>query len=313
MSADSLPQGSITVAQSGRGARSGTKGLRVACVVLLILTVGAVRTAQQRLESVFSDLDSASLGQARSTLSALLDQQRARLIASVQILSEDTRIRSTAMTTGFDEGTIRDILEDLKKGTHANVLAVLDERGKVRAVTGADGLREMDLGSSAVIKAALEGPASNFWALPDQVLIIGVAPIRAGRRVPALLLMGLSLGKQQLSAVQEASGVVGSILVGDRIIASSSEDPRMVDIVRTANAIGGIDNQVLPGHPDFLVRMARINDSTTAAKVFWATPRHRQTQQARVLRFTIWAPAIFAAMTLGLVLLLTRKRNGGLS
>ena len=154
-------------------------------VLLLLVAAGASWVGMKRLDDTHTDLDVEDLRRADALLDILVDQQRTRLIASVRMLAEDTRIRSTAATTGFDESTIRDVLEDLKKASDVGVLAVLDESGKVRAITGAEGLREMDLSASPVIKAAQERPASYFWTLPNQALIIGVAPIHAGPRVAA--------------------------------------------------------------------------------------------------------------------------------
>jgi hypothetical protein len=243
----------------------------------------------------------------------LVDQQRTRLIASVRILAEDTRIRSTAMTTGFDEGTIRDILEDLKKASDVGVLAVLDGSGKVRAITGAENLRQLDLSSSPAIKAALERPVSYFWNFPGQVVVIGIAPIREGPRVAALLLMGIELGPQQLGVIQRTLGVAGAVFSGDSMIASSSNDPRLKEVFRAAQMTGGADARPVPGYPDFVARVTRTNDSTTAAKVVWLIPRHQQSQQGRLLGMLAWLPALLATLMFGLTLLVVRKRKGGVS
>ncbi|HEX2657700.1 MAG TPA: cache domain-containing protein [Polyangia bacterium] len=262
---------------------------------------------------MLADQDAIGLRRAETILESLLEQQRARLLATVQILADDTRIRSTAMTTGFDETTIRDVLDDLKKASKATVLGVLDEGGKVRAITGAEGLRQMDLGSSPVIKAAQEHPASSSWVLPDKVLIIGVAPIRAGPRVSALLLMGLSLGKEQLAAIQNGSGVMAAIFNGDTLIASSADGPGIPELFRAAQAGGSADVRLVPGQPGFIGRVTRTNESATAAKLVWVAPRQQQTERLLLLRNVSWLPALFALMTFGLALFLTRNRNGGRS
>jgi hypothetical protein len=285
----------------------------VTSALLLVLTIGASLVAKRELEMGLAELDSIGLRRAETILESLLEQQRARLIATVQILAEDTRIRSTAMTTGFDESTIRDVLDDLKKASAATVLGVLDERGKVRAITGAEGLREMDLGASPVIKAALERPSSSSWVLPDKVLIIGVAPIRAGTRVSALLLMGLSLGKEQLAAVQNGSGVLAAIFNGDTLIAGSSDGPGMGALFRAAHAGGGVEVRLVPGQPAFISRVTRTNESATAAKLVWVAPRYQETARLRMLRLVSWLPALFGLMTFGFALFLTRNRNGGRS
>jgi hypothetical protein len=278
---------------------------------LLILTVAAVWTVNRSLDGFFDNLDSASLSQAEQTLDTLLNQERVRLVAGVRILVDDTRIRTTAMTTGFDEGTIRDVLEDLKKAADASVLAVLDERGKVRAITGAEELRQIDLSSSPVIKAAQEKPASYFWTLPDRVLIIGVAPIRTGASVAALLLMGTTLGTQELAGIQRSVGVLGAVFSGDRPIASSSNEPALVDVFRSAKANGDTTVRPVGGYPDYLSRVTRTSDSATAAKVVWLVPRHGLSKEAQRLRIAAWIPAIFATASFGLILLILRKRNGG--
>ena len=292
-------------------AGSGRPAFVVGSAILLVLTLGAVWVAKQELEKVLSELDTTGLRRAETILESLLEQQRARLIATVQILADDTRIRSTAMTTGFDETTIRDVLDDLKKSSQATVLGVLDDRGKVRAITGAEGLRQTDLGASPVIKAALERPSSSSWVLPDKVLIIGVAPIRAGPRVSVL--MGLALGKEQLAAVQNGSGVMAAVFNGDTLIAGSADGPGAADLFRAALAGGSGDVRLVPGQPGFIGRVTRTNESAMAAKLVWVAPRHQQTERLRMLRNVSWLPALFALMTFGFALFLTRNRNGGRS
>jgi hypothetical protein len=291
--------------------RSAPKGVLVAAGFLLALTLAAVWVGKRQMERLFSDLDAASLRHAQDSLDSLVEQQRVRLIAAVRVLADDTRIRSTGLTTGFDEGTIRDVLEDLKKASGVNVMAVLDEGGKVRAITGAEGLRHMDLSSSPVVKAALEAPASYFWTLPNQVLIISVAPIHTGPQVSALLLMGVTLGARELSGIQRTLGVSSAVFTGDQLIASSSDDPALGDVFRTAIGIADGDAHVVPGHQSFLSRVTRTNDSATAAKIVWLVPRHVHSHGDEVLRIANWAPALFATVMFALVLMVIRKRHGG--
>ena len=291
--------------------QASSKGIYLLSALFLGLTLAAVWVGKRQMDKVFSDLDGASLRQAEDTLNGLLDQERARLIAAVRVLADDTRIRSTGLTTGFDEGTIRDVLEDLKKASNVSVLAVLDSGGKVRAITGAQELSQMDLSSSPVIKAAREGPASSFWTLPDQVLIISVAPIHAGPQISALLLMGIVLGTHELGAVQRTVGVRCAVFTGERLVASSSDEPKLGEIFKSAIAIADGDDHVVPGHQEFLSRVTRTNDSATAAKIVWLVPRYRQSHGADVLRFANWIPALFAAVMFVLVPLVVRKRNGG--
>jgi Double sensory domain of two-component sensor kinase len=304
----------------GPAAYSQSPRLPMAAVILALLTFGSAWVGKQQLDRLFYDLDSDRLHQAEETLNAVVEQQRVRLLASVRILADDTRIRSTAMTTGFDEGTIRDVLDDLKKASEVNVLAVLDERGKVRAITGAEGLRQMDLSSSPVIRAALEHPASYTWTLPDQVVVIGVAPIRVGPRVSALLLMGITLGTQQLSGIERSLGVMVAIFSGDRKIAGGSKDeakdeakegPKLAEVFRVASATADADSRQVPGYPDFMTRATRTSESATAAKVIWVVPSQGQSSRARLLRILLWLPVSLVVLTFAYLIWMIRKRNGG--
>jgi hypothetical protein len=294
--------------------------LPMAGMVLVLLTFGAAWVGKQQLDRLFYDLDSERLHQAEETLNAVIGEQRARLLASVRILADDTRIRSTAMTTGFDEGTIRDVLDDLKKTSDVNMLAVLDERGKVRAITGAEGLRQMDLSSSPVIREALEHPASYTWTLPDQVVVIGVAAIRVGPRVSALLLMGITLGTQQLGEIQRRLGVMVAMFSGDRKIAGvpsagprddPRDDSRLVEIFRSANAMGDSESRPVRGYPDFLTRVTPTSESATAAKLIWVVQSQGQSPRVRLVRTMLWLPVLFVALTFGYLMWMIRKRNGG--
>lgn len=279
--------------------------------LLLVAALGAAWVGTRRLEEAHTERDVEDLRRADALLDILVDQQRTRLIASVRLLAEDTRIRSTAATTGFDETTIRDVLEDLKKASDVGVMAVLDESGKVRAITGAEGLRQMDLSASPVIKAAQERPASYFWTLPNQALIIGVAPIHAGPRVAALLLMGTPLGTQQLEAVQRTLGVAGAVFSGDRMIVSTPAAAAAEASFRAANARAGDGPQPIRGDVDYLSRVTRTNDSATAANVVWLVPRHSQGPLAKGTRVAMWIPAVCGAVIFALGLLALRKNNGG--
>ena len=75
------------------------------------------------------------------------------------------------------------------------------------AVVGATGLRDVNLGASPAVKNGFDHPTSDVWTLPDQVQVVGVAPIRSGDQTPALLVKGLPLGRSQLATVGTSLGV----------------------------------------------------------------------------------------------------------
>ena len=73
-----------------------------------------------------SALDEQLLGQAGASLEQLLARQRDQLVAEVKVLADDNRIRATVLAPKFDEATVQDVLEDLRKSSGATLLAVVD-------------------------------------------------------------------------------------------------------------------------------------------------------------------------------------------
>src|SRR5207302_4148845 len=114
--------------------------------------------ANAELERVLSAQDDESLAQASRTLEELVNRQREQLVSEVKVLADDNRIRATVLAPKFDQATVQDVLEDLRKSSGATLLAVLDASGKVQAVTGAVSLREVDLSGSTAVRAAFERP-----------------------------------------------------------------------------------------------------------------------------------------------------------
>src|SRR5688572_17299142 len=106
-------------------ARSSAGAMMAGIVVLAAL--GAVSwTADRQVRRFLSSLDDDIVGQAARSLDQLLARQRDQLVAEVRVLADDNRIRATVLAPKFDEGTVQDVLEDIRKSSGATLLAVLD-------------------------------------------------------------------------------------------------------------------------------------------------------------------------------------------
>jgi hypothetical protein len=300
-------------APAGRGVQHSTATVAfwAAGAALLALALGGSWAAQRQLDRFLGELDGDALLAAKRVLDRSLEQQRSQVLSQVGVLAEDNRIRATVIMPNPDEGTIRDVLDDLMKTSGAGLLAVLDVQGKVRAVTGIEGLREVGLGSSAVVKAAVEHPAAYIWTFPKQVLAIGVAPVRFRGEIYAYLVMGFEAAKPALVAIKEALGVSAAALIGDKIVASSSDDPSLGETFREA-AAGDEETNVLlrNGGQDYLSRVTRVSNSVASAKVVWLVLRHRQAEPVRLLRLATWTPSLAAFFLLALLLVVSRRGDG---
>jgi Double sensory domain of two-component sensor kinase len=263
----------------------------------------------QRVDEFLSELDGRALEQAAGMLDRSVEQNRRFVLSQVAVLADDTRVRAPVMTPNFDEATVKDVLDDLKRSAGASMLAVLDTAGKVRAVTGVPGLREVDLSSSPVVKAALERPSTDVWTLPDRAMVVGVAAVRSGGQVAALLVLGFEIGEPLLSAIHRALGVAGAVVIVDRVTATSSSDPALVAAFRAASAIDGEGQQLIQSGWNFVARVSRTSNSATAGKVVWLVREHHQTGRVTWLRVMVWVPVLLVGATFALVLLLARQRN----
>jgi hypothetical protein len=307
------PDSGAAAGRRGGGARAL---FVVAGVVALAAGLAASWMMRARLERFQSALDSEALARAGRVFAQVLDQQRARVAAQVAVLAGDTRVRAPVMTPTFDEGTVRDVLEDLKVASASSMVAILDVGGKVRAVAGAPGLRNLDLGSSPLVKAALEQPGADLWTLPDRALVVGVAPVRAAGQTVALLAMGFEVGPAFFGALQRSLGVDGALLVADRVAASSTSEEAKLEAFRATLALPPSDEDqpealVTGGGQTFLTRVGRAARSTAAGKVAWLVPRHHQAAQAGPLPLMIWFPAVSVALTFALLFACSARSQTG--
>ena len=305
------PPAAMQVPQSAP--RRSAAGAVMAGVVVLA-ALGAVSwTADRQMGRFLSSLDEDIVAQSARSLDQLLVSQRAQLVAEVRVLADDNRIRATVLAPKFDEGTVQDVLEDIRKSSGATLLAVLDSNGKVQAVAGATGLKEVNLGSSSAVKAGFERPTSDVWTLPDQVQVVGLAPIRSGDQTPALLVKGLSLGRSQLATVGKALGVTGALIIGERVAASSAEGPELDEGLRAAAKMVEGTEQVSSSGRGYLVRLARAGDGATSARLAWLVPHHHQFERARILSLLAWSPVPLCALMYLMLIVNARRRNGGIS
>ena len=287
-------------------------GAVLTALLVLALVAGASWTADRQLRRFLSALDEQVLGQASASLEHLLALQREQLVSEVKVLADDNRIRSTVLASKFDEATVIDILDDLRKSSGATLLAVVDAAGKVTAVAGASGLRDVNLGASPAVKNGFDRPTSDIWTLPDQVQVVGVAPIRSGDQTPALLVKGLSLGRGQLSTVGKALGVTGALIIGERVAASSADGQDLDEALRAAGRMVDGTEQVSAGGRGYLMRLARAGDGATAARLAWLVPHHHQFERARMLSLLVWSPIPLCALMFMVLIVNARRRNGGI-
>lgn len=283
----------------------------IAAAALLALAAAGAFATQREVGALVSEVDEKNLERAGLLLARTVQQQSADLLAEVRVLSEDTRVRTTVMTPEFNEATVRDVLEDLRRSSGASVMAVLDVRGRVQAVAGQSGLKGMDLGASPLIAQALEKPVANVWTFPGQVLVIGLAAVRAAGQVTALFLVGQEIGESTLSSIENAQGVAGAVVIRDKMVASSSSSPALAAAVQVAGSLDEGRSQVVQADRQYLVRVTGVSQSAGAGRVVWLLPMHQYGGRLLKLQILGWMPMVLVCLSLALAISLHRRRATG--
>src|SRR5690606_2807745 len=124
------------------------------------------------------------------------------------------------LTPTFDRATVVDLLTDLESTSGASVVAMLDSDGTVRAVVGAPEMDQLDLGTSSLVRSALEKPSAQLWAFANEVGVLAATAVRLDNQVRAMFMMGFELEDSVLQDIERTIGATGAVFVGDQLVAS---------------------------------------------------------------------------------------------
>jgi hypothetical protein len=266
-------------------------------------------TAQRRLDALFDRIDARTLDESAKVLDSFVAQQQKHLSSTVRLLSEDSRIRAMVLTPTFDQATAVDLLTDLKATSGASVVAMLDSGGTVRAVVGAPDMDQLDLGTSSLVKDALQKPSAQLWIFANKVGVLAATPVRLDSQVRALFMMGFAIDDALLEDIGRTLGAIGAVFVGDGIGASATKDPEIERALRAAAELPPGTYDVVAGK--FLAMSSRMGDSAVAATVGWLVPPYRHTDEVTLTRALTWVPAILVGLLLAFIgLALSRSRVG---
>lgn len=284
-------------------------GFLTAGFSLFLIAGGISARVSRDIDAFFDSGDAKVLGQAERTFEVLLDQKLVHLRSQVAALAEDARVRSTVVTPDFDEASVKDVLAELKKSAGADLLAILDAGGRVRAVTGADEMNDLDLSSSSLVKAGLEKPSARVWTFSDKVRLLGLAPIQLGGQVLAMFMMGFDVDRASLADIGGALGVVGGVYVGDSLVVGSSSDASSLGALKGAAGLEPGRHELAQEAGTFVARSSRPANSAGAVKVVWLVKKHHDAAQLQSLRWFAWAPVSLVGLSFLLLVAYSLRRG----
>jgi hypothetical protein len=263
--------------------------------------------AQRRLDALLDRVDARALEAAAKMLDSSIAQQQKQLTSTIGVLSEDARIRAMVLTP-FDQATVLDLLTDLKATLGASVVAMLDSGGTVRAVVGAPEMERLDLGTSSLVRDALEKPSARLWVFDGKVGVLSATPVRLDNQVRALFMLGFEIDDARLLGIQQTLGASGAVFVGDDLVASAGRGAEIERALRAAAEVPPGTYQIVPG--GYLATSSRMSDSAVAATVAWLVPLYRHADELTLTRALSWQPAALVGLLLALLIGLARSGPG---
>jgi hypothetical protein len=274
--------------------------LGAAIMVLGVVTAGAVTYASKlSFDRGLEDLDRVTLETAGALLSSTIASEQRLLESSARALSDDARIRVTLATPDIDRATIEDVLADLRQASEAALVAILTPTGAVRALTGHEALKDLDMSSSAVVKrAGTSASASGVWTFPDRLVIVALAPIRAGNELDGFLLIGNDLSQETLGQVASQLGVIGALVVHERVVRSAPVGTPEA-LLETAVSMETDRLIRIPFAQPYVARTTRLDPNPAGAKVTWFTPLYSRRGAFGLLSILIFAPVALVTIVAG--------------
>ena len=170
-------------------------------------SLGAVALSLQ--SDVHERLEEA-LVQARLTLETLLFQQGAVLGAGTGALASASSMQALMTSQAVDAPTLSGVADEQRAALGADLLALLDARGTVRAVSPAA------LGSSAELSDLVGSEAPRALRVGGELFLAVARPVVVGPREVGFVITGNALGDAFLATLQRQSGAESLLLSGGR-------------------------------------------------------------------------------------------------
>src|SRR6185295_2260977 len=171
----------------------------------------------------------------------------------------------------IDEGTITDVLTDLKTQSGLKLIAALTPQARVRAVLGGDQYRGLDLSTSSVVKEAStnEGAVPGTWVAGDRLVDVGVAALRVGDRIVGYLVIGSTLEASALERVHAITGGAAAVLI-ERSVAMAHPQELAPMFASLSGAAGpGLASQ---GGKDYVTRVDVLPGVIPPVRLAFAAP-----------------------------------------
>lgn len=282
--------------------------LAAAGVVTIALGAAWFFFADRSFEESVASFDESALSNAAAFFAHDVATEKRGLESSVRALSDDARIRVTLATPKIDAATIEDVLKDVCEASGAAACAVLTETGKMRGVVGMEAFRDVDLSSSAVVRhAAVSTSASAVWPFPNRMLIVALAPIRAGSELTGFLMIANDLNKEILSVIAREMSVESALVINSAV-AGSSEPPNQ-PLLAMAPSLDVDRTTPISAGREYVGRATRIDEVATGGKVAWFVPKGHRKKELHRLGLIVVGPSVLLAVN-GVLLLFCAARAG---
>jgi hypothetical protein len=285
----------------------------VAALAMTGVAAGWQVAARRRLDAAVVATTADQLDRARAVFDGLRARTVAGLMSECRVLVEDPRLKASLATTGVDEATVHDILDDILRLRRTGFLLVLSPEARVFAQAGADALRGIDLSGSSVMNRVrgASDAVGGAWVIDGKLIDVAAAPVRFDRAVLAYVVVGQAVDQPLVKAVEDSTGIAVAVLVGSEPAPISTTDPRLAAVFQQIAAEAG-------ARPAWVIERDGADYLAASFALEGTPPTHPRLALARALaaqrgRFDslawlLWAPC--GLVLLGVVLGAIRFRDG---
>ncbi len=199
-----------------------------------------------------------------------LQEYRASLNqAHVDVVAQEPRVKAVTSAADIDHATILDSALELQRAAGAALLLITDGAGRLRADTADPTAEGFDLsGMPLVAEALAEGGASAVWVDDDGAYQVQARALSFGDERSGVIVLGFAIDDQVAATIERQTGAGVAIMLGERIIALSSESSlpgglaaELLEFSRAEDVVDGESLSMALGDSAYLARVGRFPES----------------------------------------------------
>jgi signal transduction histidine kinase len=270
------------------------KILLFTAIPLVALALGTIWVVDRNVSQQVHKRLEQDLLRATAVFEDMLDERAEQLRIASRVIVRDPRFFSVLTLPGSHadpayRNTVAGVARDFNSIAHADLLVVLDERGRPVSSVGresAPGVQDADF-----VRQALHGTAASGIVVAQPLHFQGTAtPVLAGGRVVGVLVLGASIGQELATKLREltrseVSFVSAGALSGSTLTSDADRSALLTFLTTPGPVAPGLANsggllEIHGGHDTYLSLVRPIPGSSPEQQQTYAIQRSLEAETA---------------------------------